>query len=184
MQEQKPLVDIQFGLSQLGGNAELLNKMLVKFKDQFEHKAELVSNYLRDGNYDAAKMEIHTAKGITGNLGLTALYQCCKIFDAQLKQKLTDAHTLEEFTRLIDDTCAAIDTHSMGLSPKVSTSRPQRIDNAKPTLMRLLSSREFIDDEKMHSLVSSLELSESNKAQLIELIEQLQYEQAIAILNC
>ncbi|WP_371192825.1 Hpt domain-containing protein [Glaciecola sp. SC05] len=183
MDEQKPLVDLDFGLSQLGGNAELLNKMLIKFKEQFKDTPAQVTQQLKDGDYDAAKMRIHTAKGITGNLGLRALFDCCKAFDAKLKQRQAAPEILEQFTKLMHDTCLAIDAHSQLVAPGAAADQANHLEEAKPQLIELLSRHEFIDDGLLRDLVGSIDMSDEEKDVLIDLIEQLQYEKAIMMLK-
>lgn len=183
MPEQKPLIDLEFGLSQLGGNAELLDRMLGKFKDQFQDIPSLVTQQLRDGDYESAKLRIHTAKGITGNLGLSALFDCCKLFDAQLKQKQADPDTVLQFEELMRDTCLEIDRLKSGAMPEQSLNEHKHIEDAKPQLVALLSRHEFIDDSLLRDLVESIAMKPEEADLLIDMVEQLQYEKAISMLT-
>jgi HPt (histidine-containing phosphotransfer) domain-containing protein len=182
-QQTKPLVDVNFGLSQLGNNNHLLNKMLIKFKHEFEWVPETVRQQIETGDYAQAKMHVHTAKGITGNLGLLALYEYCKSLETQLKQQALTSNALKEFADLMRATCSAIDAHNADFALR-GTARPvNHISDAKTQLLALLSTHQFINDKLMHDLLGSLDFSEDQKTTMVALIEQLQYDKAIAMLN-
>jgi HPt (histidine-containing phosphotransfer) domain-containing protein len=177
-----PLVDYEFGLSQLGGNAQLLNKMLGKFKAEFASVPAYIKNKVNEGDLDAAKMKVHTAKGITGNLGLRALFENSKALEAELKQGNSAQALMQEFAELMQASCNEIDICIAGIStPEQST--PHTIVDAKEKLRKLLSRHEFIDDGLLRDLIASIDMSEDDKKQLIEMIEQLQYEQALAMIK-
>ncbi|MFC4699827.1 hypothetical protein ACFO4O_06635 [Glaciecola siphonariae] len=187
MSETKPLVDYDFGLSQLGGNAELLNKMLGKFKGEFREAPQYVKQQMQEGNFDQAKMKVHTTKGITGNLGLLALFECSKTLDAQLKQAIASDDTIAEFESITQATCERIDeliSASKNDSGQSDTAKQHKhVDDAKQKLLELLERHEFIDDSLLRDLMGSLNMSDADKTQIVDLIEQLQYEQAASMLN-
>ncbi|WP_395342192.1 Hpt domain-containing protein [Ningiella sp. W23] len=179
MQQTLPLVDLSFGLSQLSGNSELLHKMLHKFKAEFADSPTEVREHLANNRHHEAKMRVHTAKGITGNLGLTALFQCCKTLDAQIKHESVDADMVDEFERLMVATCSAISEQHFDSEVNANV---EYIDGAKVQLETLLKRQEFIDDDLLNNLVGSLDMHDAAKAQFIEYVEKLQYDKAIDML--
>ena len=183
MPEQPQLVDYEFGLKQLGGNAKLLNKMLGKFKDQFVDSPSYVEQKVKEGDFEQAKMKVHTAKGITGNLGLNALFSCCKALEVELKQASAPPPLMAEFSELMTATIASIDELSEN-AESVTEARVSEINpNAKEELKELLTRHEFIEDTLLQDLVASLDLSKDEKLKIIDLIEQLQYDQAYAMIK-
>lgn len=182
MHNNLPLVDYEFGLSQLAGNAQLLNKMLGKFKAEFNDAPTFIKNKVNEGDLDAAKMKVHTVKGITGNLGLRALFESSKALETELKQGNTSEALIQEFAELMQASCDAIDRHIAGTAiPEQAAT--QTIVDAQEKLRELLSRHEFIDDGLLNDLIASIDMSEDDKKQLVEMIEQLQYDQALAMIK-
>jgi HPt (histidine-containing phosphotransfer) domain-containing protein len=183
LQTSKPLIDIAFGLSQLSGNAQLLNKMLQRFAAEYEHSSTSVGALLAQENYAEAKIQIHTAKGITGNLGLVALFEHCKILEVQIKEEKVDAEVLQEYATLVHDTCAQIHKLEHSNTQSVnSTSATGNKNEASARLVEILNKQEFIDDTLLRELVDELALSNNDKQTFIALVEALNYEQALAML--
>lgn len=180
LQTSKPLLDITFGLSQLSGNAQLLNKMLLRFASEYADSPQKVEDLLESGDYDGAKMLIHTAKGITGNLGLVALFEHCKALESQIKAQAVDDELLQHYRILVDDTLAQI--HASELDKPAGIQSGQNAD-ASAQLADMLKRQEFIDETLLRKLVSELHFSESEKQTLIVLIEALRYDQALSMLS-
>jgi HPt (histidine-containing phosphotransfer) domain-containing protein len=179
LQTSKPLLDITFGLSQLSGNAQLLNKMLLRFASEYRDSPQKVEALLESDDYNGAKMLIHTAKGITGNLGLVALFDHCKVLELHIKAQAVDAELVEHYRLLVEDTCAQIhvlDVDNTGAKPHQNT-------NANAQLVEMLKRQEFIDQSLVRKLVSDLHLSDSEKQTIIALIEALRYDQALSMLS-
>ncbi|MBF7072461.1 Hpt domain-containing protein [Glaciecola sp. MH2013] len=184
MANQLPLLNFDFALNQLGGNESLLSKMLGKFVTEFEHCASEVANFCEHGDYKNAKMKVHTVKGISGNLGLQALYECATKFDAELRNEEFTPSVFEEFSALIIDTCAEIKKRDQIEDPARSFEKTTySLQTSKLELIKRLKRNEFIDDDTLVDLVSGLELSESKANRLVELIEELQYQEAIELVD-
>nr|WP_136249823.1 Hpt domain-containing protein [Ningiella ruwaisensis] len=177
MHDRRPLLDLGFGLSQLGGNEKLLMRMLGKFRDEFEHMPSEVKSALDKGDLEDAKIKVHTTKGITGNLGLMALFDVSKELDRQIKAEDIEDETLNAFELTMSQTCEAIDKQD---DKEVDTQLHARthIADAKTQLLDKLARHEFIDDTLLHNLVSSLDISKEQQASLINLVEELQYDEA------
>jgi HPt (histidine-containing phosphotransfer) domain-containing protein len=173
------LLDITFGLSQLSGNAQLLNKMLLRFASEYRDSPQKVEALLESDDYDGAKMLIHTAKGITGNLGLVALFDHCKVLELHIKAQAVDAELVKHYRQLVEDTCAqihALDVDNTGAQSQQNT-------DASAQLVEMLKRQEFIDEGLLRKLVSELNLSDSEKQTLIVLVEALRYDQALNMLS-
>jgi HPt (histidine-containing phosphotransfer) domain-containing protein len=180
MSTNLPILNYDFALNQLGGNEALLSKMLGRFVDEFtEVSAEIIS-LIQARDIQNAKMKVHTVKGISGNIGLQALFDCATRFDAELRSGEVSEAILEEFRKLIDDTCLEIQQmdhkEPKELQLKVSTLPPEK---CKSDLIMRLKRNEFIDDDALLNLIAGLGLTELDAKHLIELIEELQYPRAI-----
>lgn len=91
-------VDIPTALQRTRGNTELLLKQLkklVKFSDIHLH----VKNWIKTGNIEKARNEIHTLKGVAGNLSATKLYNAALEMESMLKKMVKD-NDISDQTRI------------------------------------------------------------------------------------
>jgi HPt (histidine-containing phosphotransfer) domain-containing protein len=175
------IFDAQFALNQFSGNQSLLVQILKKFLQQYQHVDTLLSEYIQQDNFHAAKQEVHTIKGVSGNLGMKALHQACKELEENLANK-TSAQTLKEFLTTFKQTLAFVQNYStengVELTPEVV---PQQ--NDKTALIAALKRCEFISESKMQSYGSSLNLPSEKLAELNQAIDALDYVKAIQLLE-
>ncbi len=184
MTNKKDLVDIQFALTQLGGNSDLLARMLDKFKFDLGTTAIEVKQLLSDGNIKEAKLKVHTTKGLSGNLGLKALYECSTILDQQMREDNIDATQINAFVTVMQDTCECLDTIDLVTNAATEFGPQTNANNEhKSIFLERLSRHEFIDDDTLHQYIDSLALNESNKSKVRNYVEELQYAKAIDIIN-
>lgn len=179
------LIDYEFALNQLSDNKSLLHKMLLKFSSEFASKPKAVRDMVAQDDLEQAKLNVHTAKGIAGNLGLKQLYQVATKLDAELKDTKPSDQLLDEYERCLIDTAGKIleITQDAGDMHRDLVAPTQSEKNSKADLLNKLSRNEFIDDKQLIDLVSGLALSEAESQQLIQLVEELQYPQAIDLIN-
>ena len=82
-------VDLQDGLSHLGGNRKLFHDMLLKFVNNYTHfRNDLISKF-NAGDHEDGRRMIHTLKGISGNLGMIQLHELSKKLEADLQDVAT-----------------------------------------------------------------------------------------------
>ena len=183
MSDTETLVDVKFAIAQLGGNSDLLKRMLGKFSAEFLSAPEEIKAFVATGDMDAAKMKVHTAKGLTGNLGMKALYNCSKILEQEMRENNVQQKTLDAFSSLMQQTCDFILTIDLAVkeAPVYSQSKPN-VDHTD-TFLKRLQRHEFIDDDTLHEYVNSLQLDVNGKKNLVNLVEELQYDKAIEIIK-
>lgn len=177
------LVDVPFALSQLGGNSDLLQRMLQKFKNEFISVPSDVKTFLNADNLKEAKLKVHTTKGLSGNLGLMALFECSKKLDQQMRENQIDAALLDTFDALMKDTCQFIDTIDLETKVAPEFSQTMAKQSHKQLFLERLKRHEFIDDKTLHMYADSLHLTVEVKRELVALVEELQYAKAIDIIN-
>jgi HPt (histidine-containing phosphotransfer) domain-containing protein len=184
MSSNLPLLNYDFALNQLGGNESLLSKMLGKFSNEFESVSSELTELLASGDIKSAKMRVHTIKGISGNLGLQALYECATKFDAQLREDNYQEDMFQHFSALVEQTCAQIQEREQIKAPAKTLVPPTlSLETSKLELTRKLERNEFIDDDTLINLVSGLSMSDEKSKELIDLIEELQYQDALNIVS-
>lgn len=177
------LVDVEFALSQLGGNSDLLKRMLIRFQQEFVSVPKAVKDFIAAGDIKEAKMKVHTTKGLSGNLGLMAVFECTKILDQQLRENEINNTQIDLFETLMADTCLFINTVDLvAKDAPVFTSDNQSNRHTDEFILRL-ERHEFIDDETLHGYINDLNLPESGKTDLIALVEELKYAEAIELIR-
>ncbi len=188
MSETHALVDVEFAITQLGGNSDLLKRMLGKFSAEFDSVPKEVKRLLEVGEIKEAKMKVHTTKGLSGNLGMTALYECSKTLDKKLRDNDVDYDLVESFSVIMTKTCEFIDTIDLAEKEKTpfiesESTNSENVNELKDLFLKRLQGHEFIDDEALHEYVDQLPLSDTRKHELVSLVEELQYEKAIALIK-
>lgn len=184
MSSDKPLFNHEFGLSQLGGNQALLDKMLGKFVDEFKGSVDLIRKAVSNKQFSDAKIKVHTTKGISGNLGLQALYECATELDAELRNESCPEPLLNIYEEVLNATIEHISFSANSAQENVELVETNITEIAgKQTLLTKLERNEFIDDDTLIELVSSLRLEDEKAQLLIKYIEELNYPQAIALVN-
>lgn len=175
------IFDTQFAINQFSGNETLLVKILDKFIQQYQHFDTLITEHFQQQDSNAANQQIHTLKGVSGNLGMKALYQACKELEVNLANPETE-NTLDDFLQVFKQTLSVIKNFSAEKSIQENPEAPpQQYD--KLSLIAALKRNEFISESKIHSYGKSLGLS-SEKLQEIKLaIDNLDYSSAIALLE-
>lgn len=175
------IFDAQFALNQFSGNQLLLVQILEKFSKQYQHFDTLLEECFQQENFHAAKQEVHTIKGVSGNLGLKALHQACKDLEEDLANNPTE-FTLIEFLKVFKQTLTLIQHYltdnGVAVSPDVA---PDNDDKA--ALIAALKRSEFISESKMQSYGVSLNLSSEKLSQLNQAIDDLDYVKAIQLLE-
>lgn len=183
MTTQQHLLDIDFALSQLGGNSDLLGRMLTRFQQEFATIPSQVKTLIAEGNLKDAKMKVHTTKGISGNLGLMAVYECTKILEQQLRDTVLDLEQTERFESLMAKTCAFIETIDLDAKALPAFTAENKDNAGIEEFIKRLDRHEFIDDETLHEHVNALALSNQAKENLVALVEELKYSEAIKIIR-
>ena len=184
MSTNLPILNYDFALNQLGGNEALLSKMLGRFVSEFADVSNEVTALIADNDFLNAKMKVHTVKGISGNLGLQALYDCATRFDALLRVSETNQTISDEFSRLVSDTCTEIQNKDLNVaSERNLKDSTHSLEQSKAELIKRLDRNEFIDDETLTNLIAGLGIAEADALNLIQLIEELHYPQAIDLIK-
>lgn len=185
MVAQQSLVDLEFATSQLGGNTELLNRMLIKFREEFSSVPDQVISLLAKENFKEAKLKVHTTKGLSGNLGLVALFECSKILDQQIRDDQIEQAQVEQFKELMAKTCEFIldfEETPENTAQYTATNTDDK-NQYQALFVERLKRNEFIDDETLHIYVDSLPIDSAEKDQLKSYVEELQYSNAIKFIE-
>jgi HPt (histidine-containing phosphotransfer) domain-containing protein len=90
-------------------NEKLFEKLLIKFKTENICLLTDTIALVRAGDYEKAKITIHTLKGIAANLSLTELYKQTVELEKEIKGGVVKADTQESVQKCLAETLALID---------------------------------------------------------------------------
>ncbi len=183
MTEQQPLINLEFALGQLSGNSDLLFRMLHKFKAEFSKVPTQVKKLVDNSDLKEAKLKVHTTKGLSGNLGLMALYEISKMLDQSLRAGHVDHELIDKFESIVQETCEEIDRTEPTSTSVTSSANNSTKEDLKSVFIEQLNRNEFIDDEMLHKYIDALSMNVEQKQQLQVMVEELDYDSAVAFIN-
>lgn len=178
MTDQNLILDLEFGLSQLSGNKELLLKMFDRFRSDYTSFADELYELIAANDFQQLRQKVHTIKGVAGNLGMNALHSISKEFEEAAKTSDPDiASHLLPFKETLEATIDAMKKLETEAHPE-----PVVGDKGVSQLKQLLQDNEFISNELLDSLLSNSEYSDADKAQISQAVNDLDYPAALSLL--
>lgn len=175
------IFDAKFATNQFSGNQSLLVKILEKFSLQYQHFETELTEHLQQEELPTVKQQVHSLKGVSGNLGMMALHQACKAFERELSSQVT-GHPIEKFLQIFKQTLIVIQDYSAKNASAASPEVAPQQDN-KAELIAALKRNEFISGSKMQRYLQSLDWPRDKLDALQQAIDDLDYASAIALLG-
>ena len=169
MQEEHLVIDFDFGLRQLNGNRSLLYRLLRKFATEYRSLETTLQTLLAEQAISDAENLVHTLKGVSGNLGCTAVYQTSRLVNEELKLGKPEPSSLKDLAERLAETIRIIDALPDDEKQKSSVSEPSS-DGKQETyeaLSQALKHHEYINDDKLNSWLKVLELEPARQHKLI-----------------
>ena len=102
---KKAGLNVQDALSRVNGSEALYFKLLGKFLDDKNYSSAM--EYIKGGNYDAAKIYVHALKGLSANLSMTNLYEECLVCESRLKEG-KEPQNLDKFSQAYEKVVESI----------------------------------------------------------------------------
>ncbi|MCV2883107.1 Hpt domain-containing protein [Aestuariibacter sp. AA17] len=172
-----PLIDLKFGISQLGGNEALYQSLLSRFVTEYESVPDKIKATLDKNDRESCRVQVHTLKGVAGNMGLSRLHKACTEAQSAIKNDDDMAEPVECVLNCFNLSVKAISeyqsTHSESSESQVHLT----------TLKQKLQNNEFVATEYVKVALSECQLSDSKKQELIQVISDLEYDKALNLLN-
>ena len=186
MDQSTPVLDIDFGMSQLSGNKTLLFTLLGKFTEEYRSIDADIQKHVEKGEFTEAYSLVHTLKGVTGNLGLFALHHASKPIESSLRNDQCISDDYPAFIACVDETMAVVD--ALTAEPDTNSAENAPVNNAaaeqaKTQLLAALKASEFISQERLDSWLASLSLPNDKQAAIVDAVDELDYEAAITELE-
>jgi HPt (histidine-containing phosphotransfer) domain-containing protein len=102
-------INIDEGLKRVINNGKLFAKLLNKFKTENAYFLDETLGYVDAGDFEKAKVSIHTLKGVAANLALTELYKQTLETETQIKAGAVTEETRESIKKCLAETLMVID---------------------------------------------------------------------------
>ena len=154
-------IDVQAGVSRLGGNLHSYRKLLDKFANNQAGTVEEIRAALAQGDRESAIRGAHTLKGTAGTIGANGLFETAKELEAELTnhESTPDAARLEMVARQLATIIAVIrkelDSYE---APQQSEKQGGKCsDEMLPQLQQLLVMIDEYDSEAEEHLETILE---------------------------
>ena len=107
MADDAVYVDFKEGIKRVMNNTKLYVKLLAKFKT--DAKVDDIIEGLAAGDYEKARVQAHTIKGIAANLSLMELYKQILELETQIKAKAVDFIQVEKVKTVYAATVQEVD---------------------------------------------------------------------------
>lgn len=181
-----PGIDIETGLRYLGGETTVYRRLLLRFRSDFQAADRRVADLLLQGKVAEAEREVHSLKGLAGQMGAHALRRCAdelqsaiKSGDASLDGKLRAlADSLSVVMTGLDELCSAVVCESAS-----EPGRPRDVAGLSERLSAMLA----VNDPDAHQVAKDLRDALSGPArrqaeQLMRRLEQYDFQGARQLL--
>ncbi|XOV77372.1 MAG: Hpt domain-containing protein [Aestuariibacter sp.] len=181
-QDSNVIFDREFALNQLSGNAELLQKMLERFCNDYAGMADEVKTVIESADFAEVRRKAHTIKGVAGNLGFWNLHLQAKLLEDAAKQDGADLsaayHDFNTSLLASMDEIRADGKLDTGSSEQTASDKP-----ARDVLHDLLNAFEFIEPEKLDQLLDESGIDSTKKTDIINAVNDLDYPAALSLLE-
>ncbi len=181
-----PGYDLDQALKRLGGNRDLLVRLLRSFVKEHAGTLAQLDALLETGDNASALDLLHTLKGVASNLGASELAR----WSQQLEQEIRAGVPLYSLSSFADALTVAMDGLSTQVPPDKGKPSPEHLDTKTlADLLRglapYLREREVIPDEQSHTLfrLAQNDLTDAPLAKLIHQIDQFDNTGALATIT-
>jgi two-component system, sensor histidine kinase and response regulator len=150
-------LDAREGVRRIGGKVEAYRRQLARFREHYSDAVEQLRRLVSEHGRRQAQEYCHVLRGVTGNIGASALYDKVAAVDGELRQeKLPDTVQFAEMQALLQSVIR--DINSLATNPAAATesvAAPLDPDQVKARLQQLNQILEY-DLGHAEALVSEL----------------------------
>ena len=98
------ILDVESGIARLGGNKSLYIHLLKRFHENLNNGIPLLGVAPSAESLKDFQRELHSLKGVSGNLSAIALYEGCSALDASMKLGSPDQELYNNVIRICLET--------------------------------------------------------------------------------
>ena len=121
-------LDVREGVRRIGGKAEAYRRQLGRFREHYADAAQHLQRLLDEQGSQAAAEYCHALKGVTGNIGASALCERVGALEGQLRQgqrlQAGDLDALRNLLQQVLDDIDALAVRSAEAAPAPGTAAP------------------------------------------------------------
>jgi signal transduction histidine kinase/DNA-binding response OmpR family regulator len=166
------LLNVDIALARLSGNYLLYQKLLKNFLENYQDLPEVLENYRRKKDFIALLEQVHTVKGVAGNLALLRLHASLQALETVLHQD-----PYQEKTALLQDTALEIFAHSQAAVREYLATCAAATGQRPVLRLDLKNAPDSI--EKFKKIRQALAESAILEAQLVDFLQQVFAEAAV-----
>ena len=174
-------LDITSGLTRASGNADLYTKLILRFASTYAD-TNAVEAAVTDEDSATRKRNIHSLKGVAGNIGATSLHELCQELEHDSTNQDLRQRMLKSLTALVENIHAS-ELHSE--KPAVSSANGIFNQDLFDQLKQAVDENDTQALSIMEDITSSssVGLSESDFAQLNNALEEFDFDLGQEILS-
>lgn len=108
--DEIPGLNIRKGIKQVGGNEVLYQKLLKDFFNNHGQLGKQIMEHIKNHDLKSAALEIHTIKGVSGNIGANRLHESTSLINNLLENENTiDPEVLNELDSACNELCGNLE---------------------------------------------------------------------------
>ncbi len=177
------LIDVEGGLSRVGGNKSLFEKLITKFKDAgIKHYTDIQAE-VDKGDWETATRVAHTLKGVAGNLGITGVFEAAKLVEFECKQEdlKEDSYRIlqVEVDKVLDDLAQ--------MAPEKETTDEETLVQIGDIQDKLNQLKDLLEDDDAEAKtiideIGSVDGFQKEFREMKEFVEAYDFDEALEIL--
>jgi PAS domain S-box-containing protein len=177
-----PGVNVEQGVSKLGGNYTLYRQLLLKFRQRNLHSDEVISACIIDQKFNEAMELVHSIKGVAGNLGAEQLFHTARELEQALTERADEAKILPHLAAFVAEHQRVMQGLETLESEAITVVLPDRELDSNVVIVLLDKLLRNIDSDLGQSMDILAELSEQMRGTSME-EEFIVLEQALSDFN-
>jgi len=126
----RPGLNVELGLSRIGGNSEAYRRLLGRFRSVHGESASEIRAAMDGGDRTAAFNLVHSLKGAAGNIGADDLYRTADRLERELRRDLSPFPPMEDLSRDLAAVMEAIDGVLADWGEPESESEPEPVSES------------------------------------------------------
>lgn len=182
-----PGFDLNNLLAMLNNNLPLATQLLLAFAEDMKNMSAEITARIDEGDLASAMKMAHKIRGASGNVGAMRLHAFASALEAELKERHSNAATLNEFREAFDQAMATLATlrqsEAQSTLPSANLNTELLIQAARE-LDLLLEENDFVSHASLDALKSNLPPDKHELfARLRHAVNGIQYVEARRILR-
>lgn len=189
-----PGIDIQLGLTRVGGKKSFYVNMLKKFAAEFKDAVRQIKDELAAGDLNTAQRTAHTVKGVAGTIGATALQTIGGELEHAIKDGAHDRFTdlVDAFDQELQSVLNVLSSYLETLQPSDSATQDKQTGNMKDLAALLRELKPHVEKRKPKPCNAIIERIsgyewpyhiEKDVSTISRLIKKYKYKDALPVLD-